>query len=340
MKFRDSFAIFATAMVGLNIELLVLGLLYAQRLHGLSAELVVAGGQGFLLVACAATYWAGQRFLRPIAELFRGIERFGKGGLDHRIPGHGIRELDQLATHLNEMAANLEGLDKLKEGIIASVSHELRSPLAAMDGFLALVQGDPGLSTQSRENLVRSCTNLARLRRLVDNLLEMSQLEAGRLECEQAPVDVAAVAREVCSLFDAQARTRGLALELTLPLEPPLALADAGRVRQILVNLVDNAVKYNSDGGRIDLSLAFQRGSVELSVADTGPGIAAFHRHLLFERFRRLPSASRESARVKGVGLGLAISRELARAMGGDLFLDETARTGSVFSLRLPAKEK
>lgn len=336
IRLQDSVAVFATAMTGFSLEIFLLCLLRVERAQGLDAESLLVAGQAFLIIACLVVYAAGRRFIRPIAALLQGIEAFGKGGLDRRIPTTGVRELDQLAAQLNAMAEGLRSLDRLKDGLIANVSHELRSPLAAMDGLAKVTLAEAGLSPAARDNLGRFSANLARLRRLVDNLLELSQVEAGGLRVERSPLDASAVAREVCSLFEAQAKAREVALEVAAGGAPPRAVADPAYLRQILVNLVDNAIKYNQDGGRVDVSVGAQAGWVVVSVADTGPGIATEHRGQLFQRFRRLPSPSRSAARVKGVGLGLAISRELARAMGGELALGEGAAPGAVFRLTLP----
>lgn len=337
MRLRDNVAIFSTAVAGLCIEALLVLIVSIEG--GIDRDRVLLTGQAYLLAACAATYFAGRHFVKPLEVILGGIEEYSRGQLKHRIPPSRVKELDELSQHLNRMADRLHELDRLKDDLIANVSHELRSPLAAIEGYVTLLQEDGAASAQARDNLSRIQVNLARLGRLVENLLEMSALEERGGAPRAQPIDTRKALDEVCELFRLQLRARNLALDLTSPPGLPAVLADPEKFRQALINLMDNAIKYNREGGGVRVSARALDGFVLISIRDTGPGIAAKDIPLLFERFRRLPHALPEYAKVKGAGLGLAISRSWVRLMGGDIVIESEPGRGSTFTLSLPGEK-
>lgn len=338
MKLRDNFAIFSTAMAGLSIEAFTGTVIWLDIIPELNRGKFMLLGQGFLLIACALTYLTGRYFMKPLENVLDGIKEYGLGHFQHHIPPSSIRELDQLAQQLNQMASRLLELDEIKTEFVANISHELRSPLAAMEGYLQLLLPEKDAPPQAVENLARIRVNLARLRHLVENLLEISRIEAHQSQNRPERVDIREAAQEICDLFAPRLRTRKLTLEVNIPVGASHAYADPAKLRQILVNLLDNAIKYNSPGGKVGVSAKTDADLLYLAIHDTGPGIRPEHVDSLFKRFQRLPPSSPELAQVKGAGLGLAISRSLARMMGGDIRLERESGQGSTFTLSLPLR--
>lgn len=344
MKLKNNLILVATLVMGLSLEFGLLSLFWMLRDSDPSSAFAGARflllGQVFVLGSCALAYLASRHVLRPVEDIVEGIADFGRGKFELRIPKHGIREFDLVADRLNSMASKLQELDALRSGFLANVSHELRSPLAAMEQYLSLLLEETQITGQSRENLLRIRNNLGRLRHLVENLLEMSKIEAGKLELKLELFDPAAEIEEACALLSVKIKSRGLALNLELDKSIGTLSLDRGKLRQILINLLDNAVKYNREAGSIGVSLSAREGALFITVEDTGWGIQPEHMEALFERFRRLPPNSQEAPRTSGVGLGLAISRGLARAMGGDLTVRSEPGKGSAFTCSLPIERK
>ena len=346
MKVQDSLALLPMAAVAAIVEtgIIVFYLRFrgAQGLISIRGDRFLLDAQAYLLIACVCSYLWGRYWTRPLGKILEGISDYGKGKFNVKIARSKVKEMDALAGHLNEMAERLRELDRLKSDLIANVSHELRSPLAAMESYISLLLIQVHEPPKARENLERVGGNLSRIRKLVENLLDLSHLESKSFSPRSGPVRVSEALREVDSLFEAEVKDRRLRIGIDAPEGVPDANADPARLRQILVNLLDNAVKYNRVGGSIKLSIewdARESRMLIVAVADSGCGIAADDVPRLFERFRRLP-ASPEASKIKGSGLGLAISRELARSMGGEITVESVLDQGSVFCLSLPIWEK
>jgi two-component system phosphate regulon sensor histidine kinase PhoR len=220
-----------------------------------------------------------------------------------------------------------------RRDFVANASHELRTPIAAIraaaETLLSGAVDDPAAARGFTEIVARHAERLARL---TQDLLDLSRIESRQLRLEAVPVDVSAIARQVVELLADSARAKGLALSAEIPAGAQVR-ADARALEQVLVNLVENGIKYTAEGGvtvRADLA----DGTWTVAVADTGPGIERHHLPRIFERFYRVdPGRSREQG---GTGLGLAIVKHLVIAMGGDVDV-ESGSTGTCFLVRLPA---
>lgn len=341
MKLRDNLTIFAVAASAVSLEAYIIGLWWFGRDGGslrldLNRYLLVS--QAYLVGVGILVYASGRRVIRPLESILEGIAHFRRGRLQHRIPPSRVQELDDLANQLNRMAARLAELDRLKNDFVANVSHELRSPLAAMEGYVKLLlEGSPG-DERARSNLMRIDANLGRLRRMVEELLDASQIEAREVRVRAEACDLAELLRELRLLFEPLAQASGVALRLETAGELPRATTDPEKVRRILTNLIDNAIKYNRAGGEAFITAGADDGSFSISVRDTGIGIPPESLDGVFERFRRAPVPSSHAPRTKGVGLGLSISRGFARALGGDLRVQSVLGTGSEFTLTLPRR--
>ncbi len=254
-------------------------------------------------------------------------------------------DLTRLLAQAKELAAAAQQANRLKDEILANTSHELRTPLTAILGALDIVLAGLYVSEDELRTFVRAARDAAdRLLALVNDLLDLAKLEAGRMHSRLETVDVAALLADVQTLMRAQAEPKGLSLELEPPAGPlSPCLADAEHVRRILLNLLNNAVKFTSHG-RILLTASQLASSadpggpgrrVQIMVQDTGIGIPLEVQPQLFQPFAQVDGSS--TRRYGGTGLGLSISRQLAELMGGSLTLDSAGEgQGSTFTLTLP----
>jgi PAS domain S-box-containing protein len=244
---------------------------------------------------------------------------------------------DQIAAEeqLREALETAEADVRVKEIFLAMMSHELRTPLQAVLGYADyLLNGDPGDMTDDQlEDIQYIRLGALRMVALIDQLLDLSQMDAGRLELEQEPVDVRHVLEQVRQDVAPLANARDLDMSVIAPSDLPNVLGDAGRIRQILLNLAGNAVKFTASGG-VQIRASAEGEWLRVAVQDTGIGIAPDQLEQIFEEFRQVES--KLSRRHGGAGLGLAIARRLAEQMGGDITVESALGQGSTFTLRLP----
>jgi signal transduction histidine kinase/HAMP domain-containing protein len=223
-------------------------------------------------------------------------------------------------------------LERARRDLVANVSHELKTPIAALKGFLELLE-DERMDTGHRRAFIGSMTQeTARLERLVEEQLQLARLDAGALPLERERIDLADLAQMVASSRSALAAREGVTVEVRRPDDPVLADVDPARVEQILLILLDNAQRHTGPGGRVDLIVGGRDGMATVAVQDTGEGIPDDVQPFVFDRFYR-GDASREG---RSAGLGLAIARGLAAAHGGGIDLESRVGVGSTFTLRLP----
>ena len=237
---------------------------------------------------------------------------------------------------LDRARVQAENANRSKSEFLANMSHEIRTPMNAILGMAEMI-GDP--KTPARDQEQQRYLSILRgagetLMALIDDILDLSRIEAGRIELHFAPVDVREIARGVVDMFRAAAQDKGLELRLEIAQETPIAVrSDGGRLRQILVNLIGNAIKCTEEG-HVRIAIDADGDRVRYEVSDTGPGIAPDQQALIFEAFVQADSSS--TRRFGGTGLGLAISRQLTELLGGRLELQSDSETGSRFYFALP----
>lgn len=283
-----------------------------------------------LLAALVAAYLAAGYHARRLRRLERAAERVARGDFSVPIPVGSPDEVGQLALTLDEMRRRLRRLDSARREFIANASHELRTPIASLGGFVELLDDDPDLDADTRREFVRTMREqVDRLTKLSTDLLDLSRLDADAVSLRAEPLDLAEVAAEVADEFAAAADRHGsdIRIETSGP-QNPFAQADLARTKQIMRILIDNAIKHTATGTEISIIPSSTPNSSCLSVTDSGPGIGSRSRERVFERFFTGDSTG-------GSGLGLAIGRELAQLMGGDIDLD-TRRRRTTFTLTLP----
>jgi PAS domain S-box-containing protein len=232
--------------------------------------------------------------------------------------------------------ADAEQANRAKLEFLATMSHELRTPLNAIGGYAQLLDMElrGPVTDQQREDLARIQRSQRHLLSLINDVLNFARIETGHVHYAIAPLALADVLADVADLVTPQARAKGLTCELAVPDRAVLVRADRDKLVQVVVNLLSNAVKFTPAGGRVALACAAAGDAVEVRVSDTGIGIATDKLETIFEPFVQVDRGYTRT--TEGAGLGLAISRDLARAMGGDICAESDVGKGSCFVLRLP----
>ncbi len=343
-------------IVGLS-TLVAVGKLYSPRLFVLHLDNMQVGGfnlvrlrqklvDGFedawskgafwsVVVGASAagglSYLVARRITQPLIHMEQVTQKITAGHLEERLPHNEIPELDRLAMSFNQMAANLEGVEQRRRELVGDLTHELRTPLTIVEGYLeGLADGTIEPSVDIYQRLVRET---ARLRRLVNDLQELSQAEAGYLPIRLEPVNLPPLLAAIATKFADQLFEESPALLVDCPDDLPLVLADPERLEQVLMNLLGNALRYTEDG-LITVKAWPDGGKVWMAVIDTGQGIAAEDLPHVFERFWR---ADRSRDRASGgTGVGLAISRRLIELQNGAIEVESEPGKGSTFRFWVP----
>jgi two-component system sensor histidine kinase BaeS len=319
------------------------GVLLVHEVNRLGLSLLPAIGPRLLLatavavVAAALVAWLlSARLTAPLGRLVTAARRVGAGDLSTRVQVEGDDEVAEVAAAFNDMAAGLEHTQAEQRAFLASVGHELKTPLTTVQGYTeALLDGTVEDPAEQRRSLLRIHAETMRLTRLVQDLLDLARLGRGQFTVDPVDTDVGAVLREAAAAAAERAARRNVAVttRLTGALQ---AHVDPGRLRQVLDNLLDNATRSSAPGQAVLVAARpLPGGGVEAAVVDQGPGIAAedlpraFDRGYLWARYR--------GTRVVGSGLGLAIVRGLCDAMGVAVRADSGDGGGIAFRLTLPA---
>jgi len=283
-----------------------------------------------VILAAVAGWWISRRITEPLTDLAGVTARMAAGDLAARADTARRDELGALARSYNEMAERVEGMVGALRRFVADAAHELHTPLTALRTNLELAEGaeDPAAR---HDYLTQTQAQVARLERLSGGLLDLSRLESGAAHADHAPLDLAALVREQCERYASQAEQAGLAFVLETPATPLMVSGNTTQLLRTLDNLVDNAVKFTPEGGRMSIILrAAGGGQAELCVADSGIGIPAEDLPDLFTRFHR----GRNAGSYAGNGLGLAIVRAIVEAHGGTVSAERLDR-GTRLKLRL-----
>jgi two-component system OmpR family sensor kinase len=292
-------------------------------------RILVAGGIAFLL-AVLGGYLVARALSLRVKRLERAARKVAAGDFSDRIQPDSDDELGELGAAFDDMQRQLQRLDHARKQFIAQASHELRTPLFSLGGFLELLEDEELDEDTRRQFLDHVRAQVDRLTNLATELLDLSRLEAGMLELRPEPTDVHQLAREVAGEFTPVAARHGSELQLQLDSAPMEIECDPERVAQVVRILLDNALIHTPAGTGVVVSAARDNGHVRLEVSDSGLGIRRQTMPHIFEPFFT------SSDRAQGAGLGLAIARELAERMDGELSVRSVPGT-TTFSLTLPA---
>jgi len=317
----------AVAAVVVYLYTVVIGM---AAIHdgSVKAQILIGGAIVLLLEILIA-----RSFVRTYASNLRRLQEAARkvadGNFETTIPVASVGPLRPVARTFNEMQRRLAELDSARKQFIANASHELRTPIFSLGGFVELLEEEEDLSPEERAEFVRTMRQqIERLTKLTTDLLDLSQLDAGAVVMGASGVDLTALAREVTREFGARAELRGSRLQLRTPERPSIALGDPDRVRQVIRILLDNALTHTPEGTDVTVTTYSANGRAELTVSDAGTGIPQRVQKRIFERFYTADKAG-------GSGLGLAIATELAQRMKGEITISSSRRF-TAFTLDLP----
>ncbi|GIV81268.1 MAG: hypothetical protein KatS3mg051_0622 [Anaerolineae bacterium] len=291
-----------------------------------------------LVIAAALSVLIAESVARPLRRMSVAARRIASGDYRQRVRVEGPREVQALARAFNDMAEQVAVTQQAQRDFLANVSHDLRTPLTSIQGFSqAIAEGvasDPAAARRAAQ-IIHDET--ARLHRMVESLLDLARLEAGQLELRRQSLALGDLLRGVGESLSVKARDHQLDLVLSIPPDLPRVLGDGDRLAQVFTNLLDNAIKHTPPGGTVTLSAAATRGGVTVTVRDTGEGIPPEDLSRIFERFYQVDKSRRRDAE-SGLGLGLAIARQIVEAHGGTIKASSTVGQGSTFTVWLPLK--
>lgn len=321
----------------------VAGALYvsmpAKGVHTQVRHLYISLALLFGIVALAGwlvLYFLSRRLTRPLREVAAAAKSIAGGEYDLVLPEQvKERELQQLIGSFSDMAAQLKQLEQLRTDLLAGVSHELRTPITSIRGMIQAIRDKVVTGEEAEEFLKISLNESKRLQGMVEDLLDFSSLEAGAAPLNKETVDLSYLVDEVIQQLCIIPEYSHIQFVRDLPDVPVWVDGDAGRLRQILINLLNNSQKASATS--IRLTLRVNRGLTTLDVQDNGRGIAGTEQPYVFERFYR---GGVGQAKARGLGLGLTISRLLARAHGGDLTLLHSSTEGATLRLDLPVLQR
>jgi signal transduction histidine kinase len=300
-----------------------------ERWFTLIERLALAGLVG-IVVAGALAWYLSRRITKPVEALAEAANEIAEGRYDVEVPR--VRsgdEIGHLAASFGEMAVQLKEAEELERNFLMTVSHELRTPLTAIRGHVeALREGVAQDEASRSESLGVIAAEAARLERLVGDVLDLAKLDTRRFTLRHEEVDMGRLLESAYTTFAEEARRRGIDYRQVIGARPVI-IADGDRVLQIISNLLSNAFRWTPDGGRVEVALDQENGTISVAVEDSGPGIPEDEVDRIFR-----PFWSRDGG---GTGLGLAIARELATAHGGQILLETEPGRGARFQLVLPA---
>lgn len=322
--FAIGFFLFFAFIVAAFVTLLISA--FSTAGPGLGAFTPLVAIFAFLVIATTVAR-AIRRLVVPLGDLIDAAESVEAGNYAVRVRPRGPRELRSLSGAFNSMSARLERSEEQRRRLLADVTHELRTPLTVMQGNLeALLEG---VYPADAEHLAPILDETRVLSRLVDDLRTLSLAEAGSLTLYREPTDVATLVSDIVASFRSQADGTGVALGTDISGHLPPADVDPVRVREVLSNLLSNALRYTPRGGSVRVGASASEGRMRVTVRDTGPGIAAEALPHVFDRFYK-------SDESRGAGLGLAIAKGLVVAHGGEIEAMSAPGEGTEMRLWLP----
>jgi signal transduction histidine kinase len=301
------------------------------RPRNINLGFILAGVLG-LVLALVFGFLLAARMSRPLDGLTAATGKIRSGDYRERVDIKGAREVEELGMAFNSLAENLEKNEELRQHMVADIAHELRNPLATLRGQLELLQD--GKIEYDKETVDSLMEDAILLSRIVDDLGQLSLVDAGQLEFVFQAVDVARILADVAARFEHDAAGKGVIIELGELACLPEVKADPARLSQVLGNLIRNSLVHTPRDGTIRLGVEKTPGFVVFTVADTGAGIGSDELPYIFDRFYRADK-SRTRA-TGGAGLGLSIAKSLVEAQGGSIRVESEPGEGTSFSFAIP----
>ena len=290
--------------------------------------LLIGGGIG-VLAGILSSRW----LTAPLSRLEKAVQAISHHQLSTRVPEKGSLEVKSLARSFNQMAAELETGEALRRNLLADVSHELRHPAHLLQGNLQAIQD--GVYPLDMQEIERLSTQARHLTTLINDLYLLAQAEAQQLPLNRQSTDLGTLISSALEPFQIPSLSRQVSLSFQPPASPITAEVDIMRMRQVIHNLLDNALRHTLPGGEVRLALLAEAGQVRIRIADTGEGIPANQIEHVFDRFYR-GDASRSRTDSNGSGLGLAIAQAFVNAHSGTIEVQSEPGEGSTFTINLP----
>jgi heavy metal sensor kinase len=325
---------FGAVLAGASTQGAELGL---QQLLSTLVVMIVIG----VFPAVFVGRWIAQRALEPVDQIITEVREITDGrSLHRRLAVPMVRdELGRLAETLNQMMTRLERSFAALRRFTADASHELKTPLTVVRAGVERAITRPDVPQETLAALEETLQEVNRMTELLDSLLTLARADEGRAELHREPVDLRAIVAEAGETGDLLADHAGVAIEIRTPPQPLVLAVDRSRVRQLLLNLIENAVKYTPRGGNVSVQLGASDGEVRLTVADSGIGIAPGDLPHIFDRFWRADSARTRTGERPGAGLGLAISKWIVEAHGGAIEVQSRPGRGTTFTVTFPRSD-
>ena len=300
------------------------------------ARTIIMASLWIMLAALIAVYFISERVSAPLREMRRAVKDFAGGDFGRRVVVQGNDEIAELGMAFNQMAQSLENLEKMRSGFMANVSHDLRTPMTTISGFIDAIRD--GLIPPDKQDhyLGVVSAEVHRLSRLVSSLLDITRIQAGDRKFVMKPFDICEMGRQILISFEQQIEVKGLQIEFVCDEENMIVLADHDAIYQIFYNICDNAVKFSFDGGVFRVGIqrkTDEKNKIQVSVYNQGEGIAAEDIPFVFERFYK-GDKSRGLDR-KGVGLGLYICKTIIAAHGEEIWVNSVQGKDCRFSFTL-----
>ena len=285
-------------------------------------------------VITAGGYWLIRRALKPVQQITRAAERITQANLSERLPVSSTGDqLERLSLSLNRMIARLDEAFQNSKRFVADASHELRTPLTILRGELENLVEEPRLDAESRERVASLLEDVVQLSKIVEQLFTLSRLDAGEAQTEWTRFDLSELARTTAEQMSLLAEDKGIAISCQASRPMPVE-GDRVRLKQVVVNLLDNAIKYTPEKGAIQLRVGASNGHAVLEVEDNGVGIPRDALPHVFERFYRVDQIRSNGS--DGAGLGLSIVKSICTAHGAEVEATSVPKVGSCFRVKLP----
>jgi len=296
---------------------------------------IVQSGLVALLLSLVFAFALARWVADPLQQVVAAARKYPSDKMKPVVP-RGPREVQDLTRAFNSMVARVQGSQKSQRDFVANVSHELKTPLTSIQGFAQAILDGTADSPEARRQAAQVIyEESGRMHRMALDLLDLARLEGGTADLKMSSVDVGALLRGIVEKFIPQAQKAGVNLQVNIPEQLPALVGDGDRLAQVFTNLVDNALKFTPANGQVTLSAASAGAGMELSVTDTGAGVASEALPHLFDRFYQ-SDPSRAGGEKHGAGLGLAIAQEIVQAHGGRISVRSQAGHGTTFVIHLP----
>ena len=300
---------------------------------------IIEGGLIAFLLSLALAFVLSRWVADPLQQVVVAARNYPSDEMQAVKP-HGPHEVQDLTRAFNSMIARVQSSQQSQRDFVANVSHELKTPLTSIQGFAQAILDDTADTPEARKQAAQIIYDeSARMHRMALDLLDLARLEAGTADLKMSVVDIGALLRGIVEKFMPQATKAGVDLQVNVPDNLPTLMADGDRLAQVFTNLVDNALKFTPEHGRVTLSAKKLGAEMELSVADTGVGVEGEALPCLFDRFYQADS-SRAGGEKHGAGLGLAIVQEIVQAHGGKIGVRSQVGHGTTFTIHLPLARK